>query len=102
MREGTTGASAFVVMTGMCQAFRTLGGKRELLGEIGPGEAFGELAMVSDRARTTSVMAMTEVTLKVVTAEALERELARSSWLRVVIAALADRARATTTINSKK
>src|SRR5207247_953055 len=79
LREGAGGGTAYVVVKGTCEAFRTVGGKREVLGKIGAGEAFGELAILSERPRTASVVAVSDVVVKEITAEALERELSGSS-----------------------
>lgn len=94
IREGSVGGAAYVVVEGECEAFRANKGKRVTLGKINAGEAFGELAILSAKPRAASVVAVTDVVVKVITAESLERELARSSWVRIVIAALAERARA--------
>jgi serine/threonine-protein kinase len=93
VREGAVGTEAYVVVNGECETFRTVAGKRKNIGRVGPGEAFGEMAILTSKPRAASVAAKTDVVVKVITAESLERELARSSWVRIVIAALAERAR---------
>jgi CRP-like cAMP-binding protein len=54
---------------------------------VGPGEVFGEVGLVTGTPRLTDVHALTDVTALVVTRAALERELARSGWVRAFITA---------------
>ncbi len=93
IREGSVGGAAYVVVEGTCEAFRTVKGNRVSLGKIAAGEAFGELAILSAKPRAASVVAQSDVVVKVITAESLERELARSSWVRILVSAMAARAR---------
>jgi len=58
---------------------------------LGAGEAFGETAIFSDIARTASVVAASDVTVLVVTRDALERELDRNTWMRSFVEALTER-----------
>lgn len=53
VREGTQGQTLFVVMEGYAKVVR--GGKT--ITRLGPGDYFGETAMLDGRARTASVVA---------------------------------------------
>jgi CRP-like cAMP-binding protein len=60
---------------------------------MGPGEVFGEAAVFTSQPRTASVAARTDVTVKVVTADALDRELSQNTWIGPLVRALAERFR---------
>ena len=61
------------------------------LRRIGPGEVFGETAILAGGRRTASVVAVDEVKVLVVTRDALERELDARGWLGPLVRALAER-----------
>jgi serine/threonine-protein kinase len=91
VREGDPAEAAYVIVDGHCQVFRERDGRRTVLRTLGPGDAFGETALLSARPRTASVVAVGNVTLKLITARAFERELGRSAWLATLVRQLAGR-----------
>jgi eukaryotic-like serine/threonine-protein kinase len=91
VREGDPAEAAYVIVEGHCQVFRERDGRRSVLRTLGPGDAFGETALLSARPRTASVVAVGNVTLKLITARAFERELGRSAWLATLVQQLAGR-----------
>jgi hypothetical protein len=94
LREGDPGDAAYIVTKGRCEVTRRVGGasgEQVRLREMGPGEAFGELALVSDRPRSATVTAIDEVTAMVITREALARELQAGSWMGVLVRTLVER-----------
>jgi CRP-like cAMP-binding protein len=58
-REGERGIGLFLILRGECEV--TIGGKRKA--KLGPGEFFGEVALLDGGPRTATVTAITEVTL---------------------------------------
>ncbi len=92
VREGDEGDAAYIITQGTCEAFRDEDGERAVLRRMGPGEVFGETAIITSGKRTASVAALDEVTAIVVTREALEQEIG-GSWLGVFVHALAGRFR---------
>lgn len=93
VREGEPGDAAYVIVDGMCAVTKVAGGQTLTLRLLGPGDVFGETAVITAGPRSATVVARTDVTLKVVTAETLELELSRNAWLRRFIEALAQRFR---------
>ena len=91
VREGDAADAAYIINSGRCQVSKRTNEGESKLRVLGPGEAFGETAVVTDRPRTASVTAMDEVEVTVVTRDSLENELSRSSWLRSFVRALAER-----------
>jgi serine/threonine-protein kinase len=93
MREGEPGDVAYIVLSGRCEVFKNVDGRPARLRQMGPGEVFGETAILTNRPRTASVVAMDELTVLVVTRESLARELREPSWIGALVRALAERFR---------
>jgi serine/threonine-protein kinase len=85
--------AAYIVTGGICEAYRMVGGRREWLRTMGPGDVFGETAIFADEPRTASVQAVTAVTAMQVTRESLTEELGLDSWVGAFVKALAVRFR---------
>jgi CRP-like cAMP-binding protein len=68
-------------------------GAHESLRLMHAGEVIGETALLSGRRRTASVVALSDVTVRVVTRDSLERELERNDWMRALFHGLAERFR---------
>ena len=58
-REGERGIGLFLILEGQCEV--TIGGKRKA--KLGPGDFFGEIALLDGGPRTASVTALTNVKL---------------------------------------
>jgi serine/threonine-protein kinase len=91
--EGEPGNTAYVIVEGVCVAYRTEGDKQIELRRMGPGEVFGETAVFTDKPRTASVKAMTDVVMLVVNSEVLAHAVGLNSWMGAFVKALADRFR---------
>ena len=57
VKEGTSGASAYFIAEGTCEVRRKRGGANRRVATLGPGDFFGELAIVDPSPRTASVIA---------------------------------------------
>jgi serine/threonine-protein kinase len=92
VREGDAGRSAFVIEKGRCRAFKTTAdGKRESLREMGAGEIFGEMALLTEGPRTASVEAVDAVTVRELTADALTAEMGQTFFVGRLLKVLAER-----------
>jgi CRP-like cAMP-binding protein len=89
IREGARGREFFVLLEGKADVLKD--GKR--INEMGPGEFFGEIALVAPSpVRTATVKATTPVRVLVVTAQNFRRLLERSPDIKLkVLEALAER-----------
>jgi NADH:quinone reductase (non-electrogenic) len=56
-RQGDLGDSVYVIEEGECEVLREQKGEQELLATLGPGEYFGEMALLSDRSRNATIRA---------------------------------------------
>jgi CRP/FNR family transcriptional regulator, cyclic AMP receptor protein len=60
--QGETGIGLFIIIEGQAAAIRTLAdGGRVMVNTFGPGDFFGEMALLDEGARTASVVATTPV-----------------------------------------
>jgi CRP-like cAMP-binding protein len=93
VREGDPPDAAYILTRGRCEAYRAVDTERRSLREMGPGDVFGEMALLSKHPRSASVMALDDVTAIVVTPEALAREVHSESWLVPLLKTLVQRFR---------
>ena len=81
-REGDRGDWLYVVTDGEVEVVRENGGGPMTVGRIGPGECFGEIALVSDRPRTATVRAVKPTNVLAVDREAFQALFATLPPLR--------------------
>lgn len=94
VREGEPGETAYIIEHGRLEAVRDEGSERRVLRTMGPGEVFGEMAILAPGPRTASVVAVEASTLRVVSADTLEREVELlKPWMAVLVRTLAARFR---------
>lgn len=91
--QGDAPDAAYIITEGRCSVVKTVGDRVDILRELGPGDVFGETAIVTEQPRSASVIAIDDVEVRVVTRESLEQELERSVWLGAIVKALAERFR---------
>ena len=94
MREGEPGDAAYVLVSGRAQVYKTVQGERRILREFGPGDVFGEMAILTSSARTASVEAIEDCLLMVLSRDVFEREVdAMKPWMSAFARTLAARFR---------
>lgn len=87
-RMGETGREFFVLLEGEADVSRD----GETINKLGPGDFFGEIALVEDTPRTATVTATTPVRTLVITDRAFKRLLEKQPEIqRKVLVALAQR-----------
>lgn len=74
MREGDRGREFFVILEGTAEV--TQGGEK--INSLGPGDFFGEIALISDLPRTATVTATSPLRALVVTARSFQRLVEQS------------------------
>ena len=91
-REGQSGSEFFVIVDGEVSV--TKNGQE--IRTLGPGDFFGEIALLEDTPRTATVVAKTPLRFFVLTRQSFRSMLAHQPELeQKVLAALAERVRAT-------
>jgi serine/threonine-protein kinase len=93
VEEGAFGDAAYIIVKGTCEVSKRIAGVSSVLRRLGPGDVFGEMAILSGNIRTATVRAIEDTTVRVVTRERLQEELGLDSWLAKFVLALADRFR---------
>lgn len=94
VREGEPGDCAYIIESGTLEVVRSEGGDVRRLRTMGPGEVFGEMAILAPGPRTASVVALERATLRRVTAETLAREVeSLKPWMGRIVRSLAERFR---------
>jgi serine/threonine-protein kinase len=89
--EGEPGDCAFIITSGSCLVYRGDGAQRRVLRTLGPDAVFGEMAVLTGGTRTATVEALEDVTVKIVTREALETNLGLDSCFGSFVRAIAQR-----------
>ena len=89
VREGEVGDAAYVILDGHCQATRVVAGKTQMLRLLGPGEMFGETAVLTGSARSATVTALLDTTVAVVDRLFLQEEMERTSFMALAIRTVA-------------
>jgi CRP-like cAMP-binding protein len=71
-REGDMGGEMYVVQKGSVVIEKRLGGSEQSVAEIGPGDFFGEMAVLNDRPRTATAVCKSDTTCIVIGKKTLE------------------------------
>lgn len=94
VEEGDSGDAAYIVAEGRCEVRKRIAGGMAVVKTLGPGDVFGEMAILTAGPRTASVVAVEETTVLVLTSAALEDELAAvKPWMASLLRTLAKRFR---------
>ncbi|EKV31472.1 cAMP-binding protein [Caenispirillum salinarum AK4] len=74
-REGEPGDRAYLVQEGKVEIIKRTPNGEKLLGDVGRGGIFGEMALIDNQPRMASARAVEQTTLVVVTHEQFEKKL---------------------------
>ncbi|HEX3595604.1 MAG TPA: serine/threonine-protein kinase [Polyangiaceae bacterium] len=91
IREGDPGDAAYMIVSGRCRAFRTVGAEQETLAIMEAGDVFGEMALLLDGPRAASVEALEPVTVLVLGKSTMTEGLGTDGWTGALVRALAQR-----------
>ncbi len=90
--EGEDGDYAGIVVSGEIEIWTDHGGSRRILGRVFAGEAIGELALLSEGVRSASATALTPVSMRVISADALRSEREKlSPWVLAILNGVVER-----------
>jgi serine/threonine-protein kinase len=93
IEEDTPGDAAYFIQSGTCEAIKFDGSNEIHLRTMGPGEVFGEMALLTANVRSATVRALDHVELVVMTRHYLDQSLDSQGWLGTLIRTLANRFR---------
>jgi serine/threonine-protein kinase len=91
IREGDAGDAAYMIVSGKCRAYRTVGNEQETLAIMDGGDVFGEMALLLDGPRAASVEALEPVTVLVLGKAMMTEGLGIDGWTGALVRALAQR-----------
>lgn len=78
VREGETGVGAFMIRSGKAEVTKESGDETDLLNTLGPGDVFGEIALLTDMPRSATVRAVEPTEVLGLTAWNFRAELQKS------------------------
>jgi CRP-like cAMP-binding protein len=82
-----------MIVEGHCRAVRTSNGAEEVLATMGPGDVFGEMALLLDEPRAATVQAVDRVSVLVLDKHTMTEALGIDGWTSALVRALAQRFR---------
>lgn len=92
IKQGATGSAAYLIVSGRCDVRRKSPRGSRRLNVLGPGDFFGELAIVVPGPRSASVVAQEPVTVFVLTAYEFQSALRASKAMAMhLVKVLAER-----------
>ncbi len=85
-REGDAGDGMYLVQTGCVEISAAVGpDRRHIFARVGPGEIFGEMAVVEDKPRSAGARALAETTVLFLPRAAVEEGIRRSPALALAL-----------------
>lgn len=93
VREGVPGDEAYIIVEGRCRVVKEIDGRRVVLREMGPGDVFGETAVLTAKPRAATVEAIDRVVLAVVGRAEFGRDQGGRFWMGRFTQVLAERFR---------
>jgi eukaryotic-like serine/threonine-protein kinase len=87
--EGDSGDTGYIIEQGFCRVYKSVGGQRELIRTLGPGDVFGEISVFATGPRTATIEAAGDVRVKLIDGESLKRELDQNPMLGAFVRSLA-------------
>ncbi len=93
-REGERGDCAYLVKEGSIEIYKTIDGKEKVLGAIGKGGIFGEMALVDDTPRMAASRAVETTQLVVISRMMFNQKLEKADpFIRGLLNIFADNIR---------
>jgi len=99
-REGDRGDCAYLVKDGSVEIYKTIDGKEKILGTIGKGGIFGEMALIDDTPRMASSRTVKDTQLVVISRMMFNHKLEKADpFIRGMLNIFADNIRRMATGN---
>ncbi|KIL99618.1 cAMP-binding protein [Paramagnetospirillum magnetotacticum MS-1] len=83
--EGDPGDMAYVVESGKVAIFKTVGGQKVKLGQIGTNGVFGEMALIDNEPRMASAMAAEDTVCLMIPMAALKAQIGKTPDLVILV-----------------
>lgn len=82
-REGEQGKEMFVIQTGKVKIFKEIRGEEQVLAILGPGEFFGEMAILNNKPRSASAIVIEESKMLVIDPKTFEMMVKNNTEIAV-------------------
>ncbi len=93
-RQGDEGDDAYIVESGDVEISLDIDGEKTIIANLGPGEIFGEMALIDDSVRSATAMAVEDTELLVLKRDRLMRPIeAADPIMRLMLKMIVDRLR---------
>ncbi|MEI8395826.1 MAG: cyclic nucleotide-binding domain-containing protein [Rhodospirillaceae bacterium] len=103
IQQGEMGRRAYLVEEGAVEVSRGYGEKRKVLGRVGPGGIFGEMALLDGTTRMADVTAVSDTLCVVIPGEILQEKLEKTDpFIRALIRIMARNVRNLTEVLVEK
>ena len=83
-REGETGRDMYYILSGKIQVEKSTGHVKKILTEMGPGEYFGEMALLADMPRSASALAVEDSIIAVIDEKTFHGLLTQSTGVSLL------------------
>ncbi|MDA0261004.1 MAG: cyclic nucleotide-binding domain-containing protein [Proteobacteria bacterium] len=101
-RTGDCATSAFLIQAGSVDIVVGQGSNETVVGTLGPGEIFGEMALLDDAPRSAAAMARESTTCVLITRTDFQKRVDKSDpFIRALLKLLTKRLRTTTNAQNK-
>lgn len=91
-KQGTQADAAYYIVEGQVEIFQEIGGRPAIMADLGPGQIFGEMALLRFDEYTMSARAATETKLYLIAPEMLQAQLrATHPLIKSIVDMLVDR-----------
>lgn len=81
-KQGDRASDLYFIVSGLVQVVRGAAAENTLIAELGEGDTFGEIALVSDQPRTATVRAKTDITVYTLNRKEFDQMVKQSPALR--------------------
>ena len=93
--EGSEGICAYIVQDGQVEIYKVIDGAETVIGTLGKGAIFGEMALLDDSPRMASARAVELVTVIIVNRQTFDDKMKKTDpFVRGLLNILADTVRA--------
>jgi len=90
--ENSPGDWVYIIISGNVEIYRSIGGKKYILGHLKAGDVFGEMAFLGNTKRTASAVALGETVIAAIDRDTLDDEFNKlSSDFRLILKTLVTR-----------
>ncbi len=80
LKEGSFGDALYLILSGKVEVYKTIEGKKSVVGYLEQGAILGELSFIDKKPRPASAAAVGDVEIGVIDKEFLEYEINKMSY----------------------